>query len=68
MSYVTENPATGTVEKTFETMTDADVEDVLARTAAAYSQWRQTPVDERVRMLRDTAHGGALTGPQRRER
>lgn len=55
MSYVTENPATGTVEKTFETMTDADVEDVLARTAAAYSQWRQTPVDERVRMLRDTA-------------
>ncbi|GAA3957823.1 NAD-dependent succinate-semialdehyde dehydrogenase [Gordonia caeni] len=55
MSYVTENPATGTVEQTFETMSDADVEDVLGRSAAAYQQWRQTPIDDRVRMLRATA-------------
>lgn len=55
MTYVTENPATGTVEQTFETMSNQDVQDVLARSAAAYAQWRTTPVDERVRMLRATA-------------
>lgn len=55
MTYVTENPATGVIERTFETMSDADVEDVLARSAAAYREWRTTPVDERVRVLRATA-------------
>ena len=54
-AYVTENPTTGAVEQTFETMSDADVEDVLTRSAAAYQQWRQTSVDERVAMLRATA-------------
>ncbi|MFC0314291.1 NAD-dependent succinate-semialdehyde dehydrogenase [Gordonia phosphorivorans] len=55
MTYVTENPATGTIERTFDVMSDADVDDVLARSAAAYGQWRRTPIAERVRMLRDTA-------------
>ncbi|WP_024332721.1 NAD-dependent succinate-semialdehyde dehydrogenase [Gordonia hirsuta] len=55
MAYLTENPATGTIEQTFATMSDADVEDVLARSAAAYRQWRTTSIDERVRMLRQTA-------------
>ncbi|GAB10125.1 aldehyde dehydrogenase [Gordonia araii NBRC 100433] len=54
-AYVTENPATGAVEQTFETMSDADVEDVLARSAAAYQGWRETPVEQRVAMLRATA-------------
>lgn len=55
MTYLTQNPATGVVEQTFPTMTGAEVEDVLARSAAAYREWRATPVDERVRMLRATA-------------
>ncbi|UQE74082.1 MULTISPECIES: NAD-dependent succinate-semialdehyde dehydrogenase [unclassified Gordonia (in: high G+C Gram-positive bacteria)] len=55
MTYVTENPATGTIERTFPTMSDAEVEDVLARSAAAYREWKTTPIDDRVRMLRATA-------------
>ncbi|WP_132991852.1 NAD-dependent succinate-semialdehyde dehydrogenase [Gordonia zhaorongruii] len=54
-SYVTENPSTGEVEKEFPTLTDDQIEPVLARSAAAYSEWKGTPVDQRVRMLRDTA-------------
>lgn len=55
MTYITENPATGEVEQTFATMSDSDVENVLARADAAYRQWRTTSVEERVRMLRATA-------------
>lgn len=54
-TYVTENPATGAVERTFETMTDDQVQDTLSRAAAAYQQWRTSPIEARVRMLRDTA-------------
>ncbi|MFT3661542.1 MAG: NAD-dependent succinate-semialdehyde dehydrogenase [Gordonia sp. (in: high G+C Gram-positive bacteria)] len=55
MSYVTENPATGVVERTFETLTEEGVQDVLARADGAYRAWRETAIDERVRMLRATA-------------
>ncbi|MFZ2510551.1 MAG: NAD-dependent succinate-semialdehyde dehydrogenase [Gordonia sp. (in: high G+C Gram-positive bacteria)] len=55
MTYLTENPATGEVEQTFDTMRDQDVDDVLARADAGYQQWRTTSIDERVRMLRATA-------------
>ncbi|MFM9376772.1 NAD-dependent succinate-semialdehyde dehydrogenase [Gordonia sp. VNK21] len=54
-SYVTENPTTGAVERTFPTMSDSEVQDVLARSDAAYREWRTTPIESRVRMLRDTA-------------
>ena len=54
-AYVTENPATGDVEQTFATMSDDDVNDVLARSAAAYQEWRHTAVEDRVAMLRATA-------------
>ncbi|MFT4087639.1 MAG: aldehyde dehydrogenase family protein, partial [Gordonia sp. (in: high G+C Gram-positive bacteria)] len=54
-AYVTENPATGVVEQTFPTMSDDEVQDVLARAADACAKWRATSIDERVRMLRDTA-------------
>ncbi|QKT07541.1 aldehyde dehydrogenase family protein [Gordonia sp. X0973] len=54
-AYVTANPTTGAVERTFETMSDADVEGVLSRSAAAYQEWRTTPIDERLAMLRATA-------------
>ncbi len=54
-AYVTQNPATGVVERTFETMADTDVEDVLARSAAAYVRWRASTVADRVDMLAATA-------------
>ncbi|GED98230.1 NAD-dependent succinate-semialdehyde dehydrogenase [Gordonia crocea] len=53
--YVTQNPTTGVVEQTFDTMSDADVQDVLARSSEAYQQWRRSSVDDRVAMLRATA-------------
>ncbi|AVM01325.1 succinate-semialdehyde dehydrogenase [Gordonia iterans] len=55
MTYVTENPATGAVERTFDTLSDEEVQEVLARSAEAYKHWRETSIDERVRMLRATA-------------
>ncbi|GEE03762.1 succinate-semialdehyde dehydrogenase [NADP(+)] [Gordonia spumicola] len=54
-SYVTANPSTGIVEKEFETLSDDQIEPILARSAAAYQSWRTTSIDERVAMLRATA-------------
>ncbi|MBB4137318.1 NAD-dependent succinate-semialdehyde dehydrogenase [Gordonia humi] len=54
-SYVTENPSTGVVEKEFPTISDDQIESILARSAAAYKSWKNTSVDERVAMLRATA-------------
>ena len=49
--YQVVNPATGEVEKEFETATDAEVQDVLARSHAAYAEWRTTSKAERPQVL-----------------
>jgi len=37
--YQVVNPSTGEVEKEFPTATDAEVQDALARSHAAYGEW-----------------------------
>ncbi len=45
------NPATNQTEREFAAATDAEVEQVLARSARAYQSWRATAKDERARVL-----------------
>ena len=55
MSAVSEfkvvNPATNQTEREFATATDAEVEQVLERSARAYQSWRTTAKDERAKVL-----------------
>jgi succinate-semialdehyde dehydrogenase / glutarate-semialdehyde dehydrogenase len=48
--YRTVNPATGEVVREYETITDEQAEQILARAHAAFSPWRETPVAERARL------------------
>jgi succinate-semialdehyde dehydrogenase / glutarate-semialdehyde dehydrogenase len=45
------NPATNQTEREFATATDADVEQVLERSARAWQSWRTTAKDERAKVL-----------------
>jgi succinate-semialdehyde dehydrogenase/glutarate-semialdehyde dehydrogenase len=45
------NPATNEIEREFATATDAEVEQVLGRSAAAYQSWRTTAKNERAKVL-----------------
>jgi succinate-semialdehyde dehydrogenase / glutarate-semialdehyde dehydrogenase len=45
------NPATNETEREFAAATDAEVEQVLARSASAYQSWRTTAKDERAKVL-----------------
>jgi succinate-semialdehyde dehydrogenase/glutarate-semialdehyde dehydrogenase len=49
--YKVTNPATGVVEKEFPTATDAEVQDILSRSDAAYKSWRTTSLAERSAIL-----------------
>jgi succinate-semialdehyde dehydrogenase/glutarate-semialdehyde dehydrogenase len=49
--YKVTNPATGKVESEFPTATDAEIQDVLARSDAAYRSWRDTSLPERSKVL-----------------
>src|SRR5579884_2359252 len=49
------NPATGEVLKTFEEMSDAEVDRALAQAQAAYERWRETSFSERAAKLRNVA-------------
>ena len=49
--YQVVNPATGEVEKEFDTATDAEIQDVLTRSHAAYGAWKQTDKNERTAVL-----------------
>jgi succinate-semialdehyde dehydrogenase/glutarate-semialdehyde dehydrogenase len=49
--YKVVNPATGQTEREFAAATDAEVEQVLERSARAYQSWRTTGKDERTKML-----------------
>jgi succinate-semialdehyde dehydrogenase/glutarate-semialdehyde dehydrogenase len=53
--YQVVNPSTGEVEKQYPTATDAEVQDALSRTHAAYAEWRTTSKDERARVLHRVA-------------
>src|SRR6478609_499477 len=46
-AYQVVNPATGEVVETFETATDAQVEDALAAAHSAYAAWRDVSIQER---------------------
>lgn len=49
--YTTKNPATGEVHATYNTLTPEELEGAVTRSTAAFSTWRDTPVDERVSVL-----------------
>jgi succinate-semialdehyde dehydrogenase/glutarate-semialdehyde dehydrogenase len=49
--YQVVNPSTGEVEKEFETATDAEIQDVLACSHAAYGAWKATDKGERTKVL-----------------
>lgn len=46
-TYQVTDPVTGAVGKTFDFATDAEIEDAVAASAAAFQQWRDRPVQER---------------------
>ncbi len=49
--YTTTNPTTGQIEREFPTLQDAEVEEILARSHAAYDGWRSTSPQERAKVL-----------------
>ena len=50
-TYQITNPATGEVEKTFDTATDAEVEAALDSAHAAYTAWKDVPIEERTKVV-----------------
>jgi succinate-semialdehyde dehydrogenase/glutarate-semialdehyde dehydrogenase len=57
MAIATINPATGETLRTFEALSDGDVETRLERAVDAFQRWRVTPVTERAAVV---ARAGAL--------
>ncbi len=53
--YKVVNPATNQVEREFPAATDAEIEQVLDRSARAYQSWRTTAKDERTKVLQRVA-------------
>ncbi len=51
MAIATTNPATGKIEKTFEALTDAEVDERIARAAATAAEYRLTTFAERARWM-----------------
>src|SRR4029077_12038787 len=49
--YKVVNPATNETEREFATATDAEVEQVLERSARAFQSWRTSAKDERAKVL-----------------
>ena len=49
--YQVTDPATGEVAQTFPFATDAEVEQALAATTAAFAQWRKRPIAERAEIV-----------------
>ncbi|HEX8815150.1 MAG TPA: NAD-dependent succinate-semialdehyde dehydrogenase [Terriglobales bacterium] len=52
MAIATINPATGKTEKTFQALTDAQIEQKLQMAAETFKTYRLTPFAERARMMR----------------
>ena len=55
MAIATVNPATGETVRTFDEMTEADVDRRLAAAAAAHASYRLTSFDDRARWMRAAA-------------
>lgn len=55
MAIATTNPATGEVEKTFDALSDAEVDERLARAAATAISYRSTTFEERARWMNAAA-------------
>jgi succinate-semialdehyde dehydrogenase/glutarate-semialdehyde dehydrogenase len=53
--YQVLNPATGVVEREYESATDAEIASVLERTAAAAVAWSQVPVADRAAIIHRVA-------------
>lgn len=53
--YRVENPATGEVIESFETATDAQVEQALKNADAAYQEWRNRSIQDRAAIVRRVA-------------
>ncbi|KOS05295.1 succinate-semialdehyde dehydrogenase [Flavobacterium akiainvivens] len=53
--YQTLNPATGELLKEFNTLTDAEAEQLLSNAHEAYLKWRKVPVEERIEIFRKFA-------------
>ena len=49
------NPATEEVLKTYDEMSDAEVDEALAQAQAAFEKWRTVPIAERAAKLRSVA-------------
>lgn len=50
-TYRVQNPATDEIVETFDSATDAEVEDALAKAAAAYREWSARPISERAEIV-----------------
>ncbi|WP_406832983.1 NAD-dependent succinate-semialdehyde dehydrogenase [Pedococcus sp. KACC 23699] len=50
-TYAITNPATGEVEKTFDPATDEQVEAAMAAAHAAYTSWKDVPIEERAKVV-----------------
>ncbi len=56
MPYMTTNPYTGQVVKTFQNATDAKIEQTLDRAQAMFDAWKDVSVAGRVKILRKAAN------------
>jgi succinate-semialdehyde dehydrogenase / glutarate-semialdehyde dehydrogenase len=54
-TYQVVNPATGAVGESFDFATDAEVEAILADSAAAYRSWQARPITERAEIVHRVA-------------
>src|SRR5712691_9896025 len=55
MAIATTNPATGEIEKTFEAMSDTEVDECIARAAATAVEYRRTTFEDRARWMNAAA-------------
>jgi len=55
MAIATTNPATGEIEKTFEELSDAEVDERIARAAATFADYRRTSFADRARWMNAAA-------------
>jgi succinate-semialdehyde dehydrogenase / glutarate-semialdehyde dehydrogenase len=51
MKYQVTNPATGEIESEYPTATDAEISDVLARSATGYGSWKLTDLAHRAQIV-----------------
>src|SRR4051812_15231475 len=52
MAIRTKNPATGEVVKTFEALSEAEIDQKVQRAAETFRQWRKVPFSERCELMR----------------